>query len=61
MLMLKHQPMNDVTVFQVQHYVRAESWVGIATLTTLESELLRVRPDFEQFMKLLRIENASVS
>ena len=59
MLMLKHQPMNQVTVIQVQHYVRAGKWIGIATLTTTETELLKVRPDFEQFMKLLRIEPAA--
>lgn len=58
MLMLKHRPMHQVSVFQVQHYVRSEKWIGIATLTTLESELLKVRPDFDQFMKLLRIEAA---
>ena len=56
MLMLKHRPMHQVTVFQVQHYVRSGSWIGIATLTTLEPELLKIRPDFDQFMKLLRIE-----
>jgi hypothetical protein len=28
-------------------------------LTTLESELLKVRADFDQFMKLLRIEPAA--
>ena len=56
MLMLKHRPMHQVSVFQVQHYVRSGSWIGIATLTTLEPELLKVRPDFDQFMKLLRIE-----
>ena len=56
MLMLKHHPMHQVTVFQVQHYVRSGSWIGIATLTTLEPELLKIRPDFDQFMKLLRIE-----
>jgi len=55
MLMLKHQPMNQVSVFQVQHYMRSNRWVGIVTLTTLESELLKVRPAFEQFLKLLRI------
>lgn len=59
MLMLKHQPMNQVTVIQVQHYVRAGKWIGIATLTTTETELLKVRPDFEQFMKLLRVEPAA--
>lgn len=56
MLMVKHQPLNGATVFQVQHYVRSDRWIGIATLTTLEPELLRVRPDFDQLMKLLRIE-----
>ena len=56
LLMLKHQSMHQVTVFQVQHYVRSGNWVGIATLTTLESELLKVRTDFDQFMKLLQIE-----
>jgi hypothetical protein len=56
MLMLKHRAMHQVTVFQVQHYVRSGPWIGIATLTTLESELLKVRPDFDQFMKILRIE-----
>lgn len=56
MLMLKHMPKDQATVLQVQHYVRCSKWIGIATLTTLESELLKVRPDFEQFIKLLRIE-----
>jgi hypothetical protein len=55
MLMLKHRPMHQVSVFQVQHYVRCGKWIGIATLTTLEAELLKVRPDFDQFMKLLRL------
>lgn len=56
MLMLKHRPMHQASVFQVQHYVRSGKWIGIATLTSLESELLKVRPDFDQFMKLLRID-----
>lgn len=55
LLMLKHQPLNQMRVFQVQHYIRIGKWIGIATLTTLESELLKVRGDFEQFMKLLKI------
>lgn len=59
MLMVKHQPMNQMSVIQVQHYMRDESWIGIVTLTTLETELLKVRPDFEQFLKLLRIAPAS--
>lgn len=60
LLMLKHQPMNGTRVFQVQHYILMEKWIGIATLTTIETELLKVRPDFDQFMKLLKIEPASV-
>jgi hypothetical protein len=60
MLMLKHKPMNQMSVIQVQHYVRSAKWIGIATLTTLETELLKVRPDFEQFMKMVRIEPAPV-
>ena len=56
MLMLKHQPLNQMSVIQVQHYMRIDRWIGIVTLTTLETELLKVRPDFEQFLKLLRIE-----
>jgi len=56
MLMIKHQPMNQISVIQVQHYIRSARWIGIVTLTTLETELLKVRPDFEQFLKLLRIE-----
>lgn len=56
MLMLKHKPMHQVSVFQVQHYVRSGKWIGIATLTSLETELLKVRPDFDQFMKLLQID-----
>jgi hypothetical protein len=59
MLMLKHQPMNQVTVIQVQHYLRSGKWIGIATLTTTDSELLKVRPDFERFMKLLQIQPAA--
>lgn len=59
LLMLKHQPLNEARVFQVQHYLRMNRWIGIATLTTLESELLKVRAAFDQFMKLLRIEPES--
>jgi hypothetical protein len=53
--MLKHQPMNQTRVFQVQHYIRMDRWIGIITLTTVESELLKVRQDFDQFVKLLKI------
>lgn len=60
LLMLKHQPMNQTRVFQVQHYIRMGKWIGIATLTTVDFELLKIRPDFDQFMKLLKIEPDSL-
>lgn len=56
LLMLKHQPLEQTAVFQVQHYIRLDRWIGIATLTTVESELLKVRPEFDRFMKMLRVE-----
>ena len=56
LLMLKHRPTQEGSVFQVQHYIRSGQWVGIATLSTLESEVLKVRPAFDHFMKLIRIE-----
>jgi hypothetical protein len=56
LLMIKHQPTQGGAVFQVQDYVRVGTWIGIATLTTLQSELLKVRPDFDQFMKFVSIQ-----
>jgi hypothetical protein len=35
--------------------VRIGRWIGIVTLTTIETELLKVRPDFDQFVQWLRI------
>lgn len=61
LLMVKHQPLNGMTVVQVQTYVRAAKWIGIVTLTTLEQELLRVRPDFERFSKSLVIQPETVA
>lgn len=56
LLMLKHKATQQGAVFQVQHYVRSGKWIGIATLTTLESEILKLRADFDQFMKAIRID-----
>jgi len=55
LLMVKHRPLNGLTVVQVQIYVRVAKWIGVITLTTLEQELLKVRPDFERFCKALVI------
>lgn len=55
LLMVKHRRLNGRTVVQVQTYVRVAKWIGIVTLTTLEQELMKVRPDFERFSKALAI------
>lgn len=55
MLMLRHHPMQELSVFQVQYYVRQGKWIGVVTLTTTETELLAVRPELDQFMKVIRI------
>ncbi len=55
MLMVKHRSLQQAAVFQVQNYVRSDRWIGIVTLTTIETELLKVRPDFDQLVQWLRI------
>jgi hypothetical protein len=56
LLMLKHKANGEQPpVFQVQHYLRAGKWIGIATLTTYERAILEIRPDFDRFMKVVRI------
>jgi hypothetical protein len=42
-------------MLHVQTYVRVGRWVGIITLTTVEAYLKVVRPDYEAFLKGLRI------
>ena len=53
LVILKHRAVEAGTVFQVQYYVRGGRNIGIATLTTLDSELLLVRAELDQFMKLV--------
>ncbi|HVT97299.1 MAG TPA: hypothetical protein VHE33_07300 [Acidobacteriaceae bacterium] len=55
LLMVKHRSLQQASVFQVQNYVRIDRWIGVVTLTTIESELLKVRPDFDQFVQRLQI------
>ena len=42
-------------MLHAQSYVRSGTWVGIVTLTTLESQLVAVRPGYDSFLKGLRI------
>jgi hypothetical protein len=55
LLMIRHKSLQQPSVFQVQNYIRIDRWIGIVTLTTIESELLKVRPDFDQFVQRLQI------
>jgi hypothetical protein len=52
---VRHTPNNVGNMLHVQRYVRSGTWIGIVTLTTLESQLQAVRSDYEAFVKGLRI------
>jgi hypothetical protein len=55
---VRHTPFNIPKMLHAQTYVRSGRWVGIITLTTRESELQIVRPDYDAFVKGLRINPA---
>ena len=55
MLFVRPRPSDAGDVFHAQTYVRIGLWVGIVTLTVLESQLGVVRPDYDAMMKGLRI------
>lgn len=57
---VRHTPDGSANMLHVQRYVRSGTWVGIITLTTLESQLQAVRPAYEAFVKGLRIIPAEV-
>jgi hypothetical protein len=52
---VRHRPKDGPDMLHAQTYVRAGLWVGIVTLTTPEAALRAVRPDYDTFMKGLRI------
>ncbi len=52
---VRHTPDGAGNMLHVQRYVRSGNWVGIITLTTPEDNLSAVRPDYEAFVKGLRI------
>ena len=55
LLFVRHRPGAVGDMLHAQTYVRVGLWVGIVTLTTLETQLREVRPDYDAFMKGLRI------
>jgi hypothetical protein len=52
---VRHTPDGAGNMLHAQRYVRSGDWIGIITLTTLESHLQTVRQDYEAFVKGLRI------
>lgn len=55
LFMVRHTPEGVEDMIHVQSYVRVDRWLGIITLTTPEARLKAVRPDYEAFLKGLRI------
>jgi hypothetical protein len=55
LLFVRHSTNSAENMLHAQTYVRLGNWVGIITLTTLEAQLRAVRPDYEAFLKGLRI------
>lgn len=55
LLFVRHDVDTVGTMLHVQTYARLQDWLGIITLTTLEAQLRTVRPDYEAFVKGLRI------
>jgi hypothetical protein len=55
LLFVRHNAATVGSMLHAQTYVRLGLWLGIITLTTLEEQLKAVRPDYEAFLKGLRI------
>jgi len=55
LLFVRHNAPSVGNMLHAQTYVRLGLWLGIVTLTALEAQLRTVRPDYEAFMKGLRI------
>lgn len=55
LLFVRHSIDGAGSMLHAQTYVRLGDWVGIITLTAQEAQLKAVRPDYEAFVKGLRI------
>jgi hypothetical protein len=55
LLFVRHRPTGAPDMLHAQTYVRVGLWVGIITFTTPEAQLKLVRPDYDAFVKGLRI------
>jgi hypothetical protein len=61
LLFVRHNAPSVGSILHAQTYARLGHWLGIVTLTALEAKLQTVRPDYEAFMKGLRISPARAS
>lgn len=61
LLFVRHNVESVGSMLHAQTYARSGLWTGIITLTTLEAEVKAVRPDYDAFVKGLRILPAPVS
>ncbi len=52
---VRHTNQSGAKMLHAQTYVRRDNWVGIVMLTTPEEKLQAVRPDYDAFLKGLRI------
>jgi hypothetical protein len=57
---VRHTVVAVGNMLHAQTYVRVGAWLGIVTLTTLEAQLKAVRPDYDAFVKGLRIDPPSI-
>jgi hypothetical protein len=58
LLFVRHDVASGGSMLHAQTYVRSGLWLGIITLTTPETLLKAVRPDYETFVKGLHISPA---
>jgi len=59
LLFVRHTIDEAGPMLHAQTYARVGCWVGIVTLTTLESQLSVVRADYDAFLRGLKIGPAS--
>jgi hypothetical protein len=55
LFLVRHAPDETGPMLHAQTYIRLGRWVGIITLTTPESVLMTVRPDYDLLLKGLQI------
>jgi hypothetical protein len=55
LFLVRHAPDAAGPMLHAQTYVRFGRWVGIVTLTTPDSALKTVRPDYDTFLKGLQV------